>query len=104
MDPRNMTGADAGVVETVWPVVVIGGVVLALIWLAVRVRVFGGTHLVCASFHCPVTGDGVSVDWEVNTRSGRRVNVASCSAFDPPKAVACDRTCIRTRVPVARAA
>lgn len=84
-----------------WPVLVVVGVVLALIWLAVRAGVFGRTHQVRAAFYCPVTRDPVSVEWEVNSRSGHRVNVASCSAFDPPKAVACDRTCMRTRVPIA---
>lgn len=94
-----MPAADPGVVESVWPVPVIAGVaVLVLLLLAVVARSLTATRLEREAVQCPVSGKAVSVDWEVDAGTGRRVGIVACTAFTPPTAVACDRACLRSHV------
>ena len=72
------SAADAGRL-TAWLVLVIAAVVIAALWY--RQRVFG--H----SFWCASAGRDV----HVRLRLGR---VLSCSAFEDPAAIACDRRCV----------
>ena len=48
-------------------------------------------------FRCPETQRDVEVDFQERGLPGRRqpIAVLSCSAFDPPRRVLCDRACLR---------
>ena len=61
-----------GVFRT-WPVV--NGVVTRALW-------------------CPYRRLDVSADFEEDAWSGRAIDVARCSAFQPPSAVTCDKACL----------
>lgn len=57
------------------------------------------------SFFCPFRERNVTAEFEETGWDGSAVNVARCSAFDPPTAIACEQGCLNLkRLPAARGA
>jgi hypothetical protein len=83
-------------------------VVLALAAAAVLlvVLVFGSrsraTRPVAQSFWCSRQAQNVTAEFEEKTWDGKRVDVASCTAFSPPTDIRCVKQClVLKRLPAA---
>jgi hypothetical protein len=79
----------------IWPLLIVTttGLVLAGV-LAAGPRLFRGTRFMTTGFRCPFRDRVVSVDFVETVWEGTRVDVARCSAFAPPTAVACEKRCL----------
>jgi hypothetical protein len=53
--------------------------------------------VVTRSFWCRFRKRNVSAQFQEDTWSGRRVEITSCTAFEPSSAITCDRGCLRLR-------
>jgi hypothetical protein len=69
-------------------------VLLVVLAIGSRSRV---TEPVARSFWCPQQGRNVTAEFEEKTWDGKRVDVASCTAFSPPTEVRCDKQCLALR-------
>ncbi|HET8576891.1 MAG TPA: hypothetical protein VFO18_07325 [Methylomirabilota bacterium] len=74
----------------------LGAGIVFLLVLAIGVSV-GVTERATRAFWCPFRECSVSAEFEQAVWDGKRVDVASCSAFTPPTVVACDKACLRLR-------
>jgi hypothetical protein len=80
-------------------VLVVGFGLVLLVWLIYtsQPRV---TRLSTRSFWCPFRRQNVVAEFLEEAWDGTPVAVESCDAFSPPRAVACDRLCLRlTKLP-----
>jgi hypothetical protein len=84
-----MTGLE---IPLIIPLALGAGLVFLLV-LAIGVSV-GVTERVPRSFWCPFRECPVTAEFEQEVK---RLDVARCSAFTPPTAVACDKACLRLR-------
>ena len=81
-----------------WPLVIMTLTGLALVILVVSgPAVFRRTRRLTDSFWCPVRQRFVSVEFRVDARDGRRVDVNRCSGFTPETAMRCDKSCLDPR-------
>jgi hypothetical protein len=60
------------------------------------------TRPVVWSFWCSRQARNVTAEFEEKSWDGKRVDVASCTAFSPPTDIRCDKQClVRKRLPAA---
>jgi hypothetical protein len=67
------------------------GALLVVLFLGSRSR---ATRPVARSFWCRVRGQNVTALFEEKSWDGTRLDVTSCTAFDPPTDVRCDKACL----------
>jgi hypothetical protein len=75
-------------------VLAIGLGLVLLVWGVFRV--FPTVNrVVTRSFWCPFRRRDVSADFQEDAWDGRPLDVARCTAFEPPSAISCDKACLR---------
>jgi hypothetical protein len=72
-----------------WIALVVVGFMVCLLMLA-------GTRRVIRRLRCPERGRDVVLHVQEAIWDGRPVDVECCSAFTPPAAVRCSKTCLRS--------
>ena len=69
--------------------------VIVLLVLLKRGVLRGVTRRVMCSVWCPLRDRRLTAELEEEVWDGKRVDVLQCSAFSPPTAVACEKSCLR---------
>ncbi len=79
-----------------FPIVIV--VYLAAAAVLLLVLAFGGrsgvTRRAVRSFWCSLRARNVTAEFEEKTWDGRRIEVASCTAFEPATDVRCEKQCL----------
>jgi hypothetical protein len=70
------------------------GALLVVLFLGSR---SSATRRAARSFWCGVRGEAVTAVFEEKSWDGSRLDVTSCSAFEPPADVRCDKACLALR-------
>ena len=70
------------------------GVIVLLVVLK-RGVMRGVTRRVMCSVWCPLSDRRLTAKLEEEVWDGKRVDVIQCSAFSPPTAITCEKSCLR---------
>jgi hypothetical protein len=73
--------------------VVVGGGLLVLL-VAFLMGRWRHRTWVTKEFHCPYSDVDVTCEMSKSTLTGRMIDVDTCSKFDPPERVSCERKCV----------
>jgi hypothetical protein len=76
-------------------VVSVALLIAVLLLMRYRSALRGASQRVTRTVWCPLHDRPESATLEENCWDGRRIDVEQCSAFSPPTAVRCEKSCLR---------